>query len=183
MKRPAPAGVNTLVFLGFSWPEACNFMAGDAVACVPEERARTARSGVVVSGRELGVRDGCRLRRDEGSRRRRAPGLWRAVALARGSAARRARLPAARGRASVPPHRHHLRGLWRSRRAGTADPLRRHPAHHVRRRMAAAGKGPHPARQGAQCCSSRTSTARARSCAPAWCPTIWCSAIRRSARR
>ena len=32
-------------------------------------------------------------------------------------------------------------------------------------------------------CSSRTSTARARSCAPASCPTIWCSAIRRSAPR
>ena len=29
----------------------------------------------------------------------------------------------------------------------------------------------------------RISMARARSCAPAWCPTIWCSAIRRSVPR
>jgi uncharacterized circularly permuted ATP-grasp superfamily protein len=29
---------------------------------------------------------------------------------------------------------HHLRRLRRGRRAGAADPLRRHPAHHVRRR-------------------------------------------------
>ena len=78
------------------------------------------------------------------------PGLWRVVALARGSSRRRARLPQARSRAVVPPHRHHLRGLWRSRRARTADPVRRHPAHHGRRRMAAPGKGPRPARQGAQ---------------------------------
>ena len=86
----------------------------------------------------------------KGARRRRAAGLWRAVALARRGAARRARLPPARGRAAVPPHRHHLRGLRRGRRAGTADPVRRHPAHPVRRRMAAPGNGPRAARQGAQ---------------------------------
>ena len=116
-----------------------------------QERTRSRRGrAFLISGLVLGVRDGCRFRRNEWSRRRRAPGLWRVVALARRGAAGRARLPAARGRAFVPPHRHHLRGLRRSRRAGTADPVRRHPAHHVRRRMAAPGKGPDPARQGAQ---------------------------------
>ena len=35
----------------------------------------------------------------------------------------------------LPPHRHHLRGLWRGRRAGAPDPLRRHAAHPRRRRV------------------------------------------------
>ena len=61
------------------------------------------------------------------------PAYARAVALARRGAARRARLSPARGRAPVPPHRHHLRGLRRGRRAGAADPLRRHSAHPRRR--------------------------------------------------
>ena len=44
---------------------------------------------------------------------------------------------AARSRTPVPAHRHHLRGLWRGGCHGAADPLRRHPAHPVGRRMAA----------------------------------------------
>ena len=60
--------------------------------------------------------------------------------LARG-AARRARLPPARGRAPVPPHRHHLCGLRRRGRAGAPDPVRRHPAHPVGGRMGARARG------------------------------------------
>ena len=41
----------------------------------------------------------------------------------------------ARGRAAVPPHRHHLRGLWRGGVDRAADPVRRHPAHPRRSRM------------------------------------------------
>ena len=78
---------------------------------------------------------GGRVRRDEGHRRGIAAGLQRAVALAVGAPARRPRLSPARGRAAVPPHRHHLRGLRRGRRPGAADPVRRHPAHPGGRRM------------------------------------------------
>ena len=67
-------------------------------------------------------------------------------------------------RAAVPPDRHHLRGLWRGRRPGAADPVRRHPAHPV------------GARNGTRCAAgwssasrrstpiSATSTAGAKSC-------------------
>jgi hypothetical protein len=51
---------------------------------------------------------------------------------------------------TVPPHRHHLRRLWRRRGRGAADPVRHHPAHPDRRRMGPAGARPRAARQGAQ---------------------------------
>ena len=75
------------------------------------------------------------FRRDDRRRRVGPPALWRTVALAAGGPARGARPPAARGRADLPAHRHHLRGLWRGRRAGAPDPLRRGAAHPRRRRM------------------------------------------------
>ncbi len=51
------------------------------------------------------------------------------------------------------------------------------------RRMAAPGNRPRPSASRRSICSSRTSTARAKFCAPASCPTTWCSAIRPSAPR
>ena len=50
-------------------------------------------------------------------------------------------------------------------------------------RMAAGGEGPRSSASRRSICSSRTSTARAKSCAPASCPTISSSAIPPSARR
>ncbi len=79
-----------------------------------------------------------------------APRLSRAVALARRDFARRARPAPARSRAAVPPDRHHLCGLWRSRRPGTADPVRRPAAHSRRRRVGPPAGRARAARQGGQ---------------------------------
>ena len=49
--------------------------------------------------------------------------------MAGGIAARGDGDAAAAGRAVLPPHRHHLRGLWRPRRGRAADPVRHRPAH------------------------------------------------------
>src|SRR5229473_3168801 len=80
---------------------------------------------------------GSRLRRDGGERE--LPGALRAhPPLDRGDADRGAVAQAARGRAVVPPHRHHLRGLYRGRRPGTAHPLRHRPARTRQRGVGAA---------------------------------------------
>ena len=69
------------------------------------------------------------VRRNEGQRRAGASGLYGAGRLARRGPPRCAGLSPARGGTAVPAHRHHLRGLRRGRRAGAADPVRRHSAH------------------------------------------------------
>ena len=79
-----------------------------------------------------------------------AAGLFRTGPLARRRPPRRARLPPQGSRAAVPPHRHHLRGLWRGRRPGAADPVRHHPAHPVGAGMGHAAPRARAARQGAQ---------------------------------
>ncbi len=61
-----------------------------------------------------------------------------------------ARAQAARGGAAVPPHRHHLLGLYRGRRSRAAHPLRHHPARHRRRRMGGPAARPDAARAGAE---------------------------------
>ena len=75
------------------------------------------------------------LRRDDRVGRR-SPALPARERMAREGAAARARAAAARGRAALPPHRHHLRGLLRGGRPRAADPLRRRPA---RARVAPSG--------------------------------------------
>ena len=82
----------------------------------------------------------------------------------------RARAAPARGRAALPAHRHHLRGLHRGRRPRAADPLRHHAA---RARRATSGTGSRAASSSA-CArstpSSTTSTTARRSSAPARIP-------------
>ena len=70
--------------------------------------------------------------------------------MAEGDATGRAGISPPGSRTAVSPDRHHLRGLWRRRGPGAADPLRRHPAHPVGQGMDAAGEGPAPARARAQ---------------------------------
>ena len=115
-----------------------------------KETGWDARIRVSGAGVRPGVTHGGRVRRDERDGRGVAPRLWRAVALARRGPARRARPAPARGRVPVPPHRHHLRGLRRSRRPGAADPVRRPAAHPGRRRMGPAARRARAARQGDQ---------------------------------
>src|SRR5580700_459517 len=90
------------------------------------------------------------VRRNAGQRRRGAAGLRRAEGLARPDSARRARLSPARGGAVVPPHRHHLCGLWRPRGAGAPDPVRRHPTHHLGQGMGDRAARPRAAHEGHQ---------------------------------
>ena len=83
------------------------------------------------------------------------PGLWSGHGLGAQDAARGDRPEEGRGRGAVPPHRHHLRGLWRGRRPRAADPVR-HDAAGVRRaRMAQAGARHQAARAGAERVSLR----------------------------
>ena len=56
----------------------------------------------------------------------------------------------ARGRAPVPPHRHHLRGLRRGRLDRAADPVRRDPARARGERMGHGAARPRAAHQGDQ---------------------------------
>ena len=65
------------------------------------------------------------------------------------------------GRAAVPPHRHHLRGLWRQRSHRAADPVRHHPAGDDQAGMARPGARPRAARDRAQRLPEPTSTASA----------------------
>ena len=83
------------------------------------------------------------------------PGLFRTGQMARRCPARCSGLPPQGSRAAVPPHRHHLRGLWRGRRPGAADPVRRHPAHPVGEGMGHAAPRAGAARQGDQRLSPR----------------------------
>ena len=123
------------------------------------------------------------VRRDEGDGRRGPAGLFRAGQLAGRRPARRAGLPPQGGRAAVPAHRHHLRGLWRGRRPGAADPVRRHPAHPGGEGMGHAAPRARAARQGDQRLSPRHLRPPRNSARPASCPKTWCSRIRCSARR
>ena len=79
-----------------------------------------------------------------------AAALPRGGAMARGDAARTARLAPRPGRIHVPPHRHHLRRLRRQGRRRAADPVRHRAAPAVARRMAEAGGRPDPAGERAQ---------------------------------
>ena len=86
-------------------------------------------------GRIASRRRACNASTRCGSRRRRPRALPIRPRLARQGAAARARAAPARGRAALPAHRHHLRGLHRGRRPGAADPLRHHPARDLPRRV------------------------------------------------
>ena len=98
------------------------------------------------------------------------PAYSETVALARRGAARCAGLSAARGRADLPAHWHHVRSLRRSRRAGTPDPVRRHPAHYRRAPNGGSWKRASPNASMRSTPSSKTSTARAKFSVPACVP-------------
>ena len=68
------------------------------------------------------------------------------------------------GGTAVPPHRHHLRRLWRRGGDRAADPLRHHPAHHRRGRMDGFSSAASSSGCGRSTPSWPTSTARGRSC-------------------
>ena len=70
--------------------------------------------------------------------------------MAEGDTSGRPRISPPGSGIAVPPDRHHLRGLWRFRSPGTADPLRRDPADPVRQGMDPARKGPEAAGPRAQ---------------------------------
>ncbi len=95
------------------------------------------------------------VRRDEGDGRRGSAGLYRPGQMARRCSSRRAGVSPQGSRAAVSPDRHHLRGLWRGRCPGAADPVRRHPAHPVGEGMGHAAPRTGAARQGDQRLSPR----------------------------
>ena len=95
------------------------------------------------------------VRRDERDGGADPAGLSGACRLAQPDSRRNPAAAPARGRTPVPPHRHHLRGLWRSRLHRAADPVRRDPARargermgHGAARARAAHQGDQPLHQG-----------------------------------
>ena len=70
--------------------------------------------------------------------------------MARHAEARRPQRQAGRGRGPVPPHRHHVRRLRQRERRRAPHPLRHHPAHPLRLRVAAPAHRHRAARARAQ---------------------------------
>ena len=113
--------------------------------------------------RRVGECSRCALAFDEmkGTDGQVRPAYSELARLARRCPPRCSRLPPQGSRTAVPADRHHLRGLWRGRRPGAADPVRRHPAHPV-----VAGMG-HAAAAGSSSASRRSTLYLARHLRPA----------------
>ncbi len=111
-----------------------------------------------------------RIRRDEWDRRWGARALPLRAPVAANAEDRRPQAQARGRRSAVSPHRHHLRRLRRRRGDRAPHPLRHHPPHPERRRVAPARRPASSSACARSTPSCTTSITARRSSAPAACP-------------